>query len=531
MFFNIQFSKAKFERLVLQYAQKRVLANENLGLGGIRIIPFDPLDFDARPEEGVIDRINLDQVELEYARGADAPRDDKVVNLPPLLLSGGREFPISSTIDIAVLQALCTISIYVVRKSDLIEAGIEGVHESKFVQFRIQVVFKVNQPQLNSNFLLLQFSPTGIRFGLGGLFADMEDIDNPVLRELGEELLEIMQENSEEWFPVVRFPVSDLEEALGGLQFWNAGIRMGSNVVDIQLQVDASDLNSTFRAGMNSFNQWETDWTDYYSNTLMDKTGSLDWGIFFPVDLFDQRIKDTVTTALAPRTDVILTRAPESNWEVSNVVRGEVGCFPGESGLLRTSIAVQLPGACIPWGYDMDVNISLNTSILIDEPGKIRLELRFSHEVDPGDVFVCGSLNAFLISSAGVVIGGAFGGWVGAVVGGVIGGLLGGFGTLGVILSQPIPSLSSPMLTRIEGEDNAYFAEIEIEPITNSILGEVAITSVTPCHNGIFAGGLLRENPGIAERLPAGNLVFLAGGNLVGLLVQKMGLLLILLLN
>ncbi|MEJ2737752.1 MAG: hypothetical protein P8189_30060 [Anaerolineae bacterium] len=509
MYLNIQFSQDKFQRMILHYVRKKVLTNENLGLGGIRSIPFSPLSGSVPPEDGVIDHITIDEIELDYPRGSGLLRDTATINLPPLLLTRGRGFPITSTINISQLLAYCNISVYAIRLTDLETAGLDSSPASAFTRFQIQVTFKVTQPTISGGNLLINFIPLGIGFGLGRVYIPADELENEDVQDLADDLLQIMQDNAEEWFPPVSFPIDTLDEAFGtGLRIWNAGIRKSGSLIDLQLQADRDDIHSTFgSSGNNTFNSWVDEWSTYFTNPVTSRLGSLDWGVFFPFEMFDNRIKDTVTSALSGRDDVVLDTPPESSWHITNTSAGATGCFPGEAGSVRTHIAVHLPGACIPWGYDMDVNLTLVTEASIPRPGIVRLELRASHEVDPGDVFVCGSLNAFLLSGAGVVIGGVFGGWVGAVVGGVIGGLLGGFTTMGVILSQPLPALNSPMLTRIDGEENAYYTEIEIDPIHNRVLGNVAITDLTPCHDGLFGGGTLDEDPGILAFLPEGSLV------------------------
>lgn len=509
MYLNIQFSQEKFQRMILHYVRKKVLANENLGLGGIRSIPFNPFDNSAPLEEGVIDHITIDEIELDYPRGAGAPRDTAMINLPPLLLTRGRGFPIASDIDIPQLLAYCNISVYAVRLTDLETAGLDRPPASAFTRFQVQVTFNVTQPAISGGNLLINFIPLGIGFGLGSIYIQADELENEDVRELADDLLQLMQDNAEEWFPAVSFPVANLDEAFGtGLRIWNAGIRKSGSVIDLQLQADREDIHSAFRSGISSFNFWVDEWSTYFTNSVIPRLGSLDWGVFFPFEMFDNRIKDAVTSALLSKDEVVLNAPPESSWHITNTSAGTSGCFPGEAGSVKTHIAVYLPGACEPWGYDMDVNLSLTTEVSIPRPGILRLELRASHEVDPGDIFVCGSLNAFLFSGAGVAAGGVFGGWVGGVIGGVIGGLFGGFATMGVILSRPLSALNSSMLTRIDGEENAYYIEIEIDPVNNRILGNVAITDLTPCQDGLFSGGTLNENPGILAFLPEGSLAF-----------------------
>lgn len=506
MFANIQISESKFKSIIHDYVQNAVLTNQSLGLDGIRDISFEPLNPDALPEPGVIDHIEIEEISFNYPRVSMTPLDTITINTPPLAGIGGFvPIPQTSTLEIRQLLVLCNISVFCIRVIDLEASGLASA--SEFVRFDIQAVFNVNQPVIESSRLALRFIPTGINFGLGGIYVAAEDLDNPDVQELAEDLLQIMEDNAEEWFPPIRFPIGNLDEVFGaGLSVWNAGLRVNNGVIDLQLQIGSSDtITWVFDSPIAA--TWIDQWDNYYSSSINNRLSGLDWGVYFPFELFKRRIAATVETSLEGRDNVVLNAVPTSSWNVTGMPPTGT-CFPGGQGNVETHIPVHLPGACIPWDYDMDVNLQLETSISLPRPGVLRLDLVASHEVDPGDVFVCGSLNALLFAGAGVAIGGVFGGWIGAVVGGIIGGLTGGFTTLGIILDQDIPSLTTSSLEAVEGEENTYFIEIEIDPNENEIFGTFSITSVFPCRDGLIAGGSLTESDSTYLPLPTGSLSF-----------------------
>ncbi len=507
MILNIQFSTSKFQSVLLAYAKNEVLTSQRLNLDGIKNIPFDPADASATTEPGVIDRIEIEDILLDYLPPSVVPPDTKAINTPPITLFGGLDpLPQFTNISVRNPVALVNISVYAIRVSDLETVGLNQASDSEYTKFDVQAVFKISQPAISGGNLSLAFSPIAINFGLFGNYIPSGSLPSEAAQQLGEDLLQTMIDNAAAWFPPISFPINNLDSVFGaGLTVWNAGLRVSNGVVDLQLQVERDDL-ITFLGFPDSVpGAWVALWNSYFSATLRNRLVGIDWGVFFPTELFDRRVASTLESALAGRSNVVLNSRPTSTWSVSNMTEGG-GCLPGEIGTLDTRFAVHLPGACVPWGYDMDVNLTLLTTVSVPRAGVLRLDLVASHEVDPGDVFVCGSLNAMLLAGGGLTIGGVFGGWIGAVVGGILGGLLGGFGTMGAILAQDIPPLSTPELTAVDGTNNAYFAEIEIEQIENRVLGTIGITTVIPCEDGLMAGGNLTELPALFQRLPSGRL-------------------------
>jgi hypothetical protein len=94
VFVNIQISESTFTGFIRDYVQNAALTNPNLGLDGIRVIPFDPVDPSSR-EPRVFDHIEIDAVSFEYARRSEET-ETITINTPPLSAIG-RFVPIPQT--------------------------------------------------------------------------------------------------------------------------------------------------------------------------------------------------------------------------------------------------------------------------------------------------------------------------------------------------------------------------------------------------------------------------------------------------
>ena len=510
MFVSIQFSEGKFESIVRTYVENAVLTSSNLGLDGIQVFSFTPLDPESEEEPGVIDHIEIEEIDIAYFTGSNALRIPFTVLSPPgFVFLGSTPSPSQTQIEFNTPVVLCNIGAYIIRVTDLEANGLAAANASEYVKFNIQAVFQVNAPIIDDRAISLNFEPIEIKFGLGGIYVDPSEIPSAAAQRFAQRLLQVMQDNATEWFPPIRFPIGNLNTVIGDdMRVWNAGIRLNSGAIELRLQVEKASLMDFPFLGFTTYAvAWADSWSNYFSSSLINRLGALDWIVHFPFELLEKRVADTVESALARRTTVVLNQRPSSQWNVVDATTSGP-CYPEAIGAIETDVAVHLPGACVPWGYDMDVNLKLYTTISIARPGVLRLDMIATHEVDPGDVFVCGSLNASLLAGGGVAIGGVFGGWIGAIVGGIAGGLLGGFTTLGIILDQDIPSIANRTLLSVEGQNNAYYTEIEIEPTTNRVLGNIAITTTFPCDDGLVAGGTLTDIDLRFEPLPNGQLSF-----------------------
>tara|TARA_R110002124_G_scaffold138576_6_gene302257 strand:+ start:202237 stop:205080 length:2844 start_codon:yes stop_codon:yes gene_type:complete len=508
MYINIQFSESKFESIVRSYVANAVLTSSNLGLDGIQEIKFDPFDSSTGTEPGVIDHIEVEEIDIDYLPGNAVPAVPFTIFTPPgFVFLGTPPVPSQNIISINSPVVLCNIAAYVIRVADLEASALSQAPTSAYVKFDLQAVFQITPPTITGSNISLVFTPIQIRFGLGGNYIPSEDIEIEYVQNFANRLLQIMQNNAATWFPPVVFPINNLNSVFGsGYRVWNVGLRLNNGVIDLRLQIEQTSLREFFFiSGLTYAPEWISNWTSYFSDSLTNRLNGLDWGVYFPFELFERRIADTVESSLAGRTNVVLNQRPTSQWNILGAT-STGPCYPEARAAIRTQVAVHLPGACIPWGYDMDVNLNLTTNVTLSRPGLLRLDLVVSHEVDPGDTFVCGSLNALLTATGGVAIGGVFGGWIGAIVGGIVGGLAGGFTTLGLILEQDIPNIATSDLIAVEGAENTYYTEIEIAETTNQVLGSIAITRIFPCGDGLVAGGLLTELENNFEPLPDGNI-------------------------
>jgi enamine deaminase RidA (YjgF/YER057c/UK114 family) len=177
---------------------------------------------------------------------------------------------------------------------------------------------------------------------------------------------------------------------------------------------------------------------------------------------------------------------PRSDWNVPPLAEDGGPCNPdGQAGML-TRFEITAIDACPPFDIDIDADIDLDISFALSRRGALRVELRQDMSISRWDSFRCGLANSHLAAFAGLTIGGVVGGWIGAAIGAAVLGVAAGIGTVALVLGQDAPSLESGSISPIDGEEDAYFTEVEIPLPSGGPLGGMRVVDLTPCNDGLL---------------------------------------------
>ena len=495
MLVNIQISRDRIGEIIRNYVENAVLRSPDLGLGGIQDIPFDFSSTNLNPstEPGVVDHIDLGPISFEIGTG-DRFRDNFSVNLPPARIPDPlidppyyirTPSPVSETFQDVV--ALCNVQIFCIRQSDLESSGhggLDPVAPERVVTFHGQVVVIIRQPTITGSNLSIALEPVGIKIGI----PNPGDPSNPftyvdatgIPGSPANQVLSAMQSHRREWFPPLSFSVGDISGTLeGGLSLWNAGLRLGEGVLDLQLQLEPSGYYiPVTESASTEWTVWELQWQGFPDSTAPNELGSLDWGVFFWQETIFDVIKSSVKSGLGGQPGLTVGQIA-STWSVVDADGHPAA--PGSAGSharINTTIAVH---SANPWPWGIDMNVHVRSDITLDG-SDMRFDMQFSMEPQAGSLV----LDAFTAAFFADILGPATGETLGT---GLVDGLKAGFTLIAVAYLWPIPRLDSYDSTLHHVEGNHYYVSVPIPTTENEVLGTLRPAQCVARADGLLLGG------------------------------------------
>ncbi len=492
---DVQLATAPLREKLRTEVEREILSIASPGVDGIRSLPFGALG-SLSMESGVVDHLRLQSVQMERARRATpAPFP---IRLPPRSSFPGLPIPSSEAeprveeIPVPPVLVRCVFGVGCVRLRDLREGGTSPTPLAAMTEVQVRVTLIMEQPTWIGSTVRVGFRLEGVEVGMAGIFPDPGTLGDEV--EAGvSELTQRIREATLGRLPRIELPLGAVASQVGpDHRLWNAGFTLNAACLTIRLQFGAVGLTDWGTTGAT----WVAAWQDFFRLPPPSRLGDRHWGVFLPSAFLARRIEGSVAGSFAGRTDVSLSRdaPPRSRWSVVGTDPASVGpCHPGGQARIRTEFGIRVHGACIPWGFDMGAHVSLDMGVSMPRAGTLRLDVTLGHEVDHAEAALCAILNSTLLALATFTIGGALGGWVGAAIGGAVGGVTGGVATLAVIYTRTAGNLSREDFRQVEGTENQYYVEVELGLPTNPFLGNLRVSELVACEDGLTMRGVWTE--------------------------------------
>lgn len=500
MDFDIQFNFRVFRSEIRRTIERRVQQMEQL-TGGVVQIPFDLVNSLDR-EPAVVNHIEFADEDVTIGPATGSMDRSLVTIALPTQFPFGSASPLSST-QISVTQMLLSVAarVFFVRVTDLVTSGRTPTPRHRMLEVRLRTNYLIVQPPPPEP-EQTTFEP-GLRFlsldvGIGSLFRPIESLPEGfqaelmMLEDLFSRVAPTLNISLRHLLNVLNRDSSTTSENSYRLVNW--GIRARNDITTIRIQV---------KRGIDwGFPEMRIrHWSQFYDlpNAVTYHLAGNDWAMFMPKEYITNRVHSAIEAAFASRSDLLINadNQPRTDWIVRDESGAGIasGCVAGGSLQPVTRFSIKAPGACIPWGYDIDANIRLDLSIEIvrkHDALQLRVSIFLNHSVDEGDAAFCTFLNATLVGGGGAVIGATFGGWVGAIVGGIIGNLSGGIATLAVIYSRSPGRIDSLEPLRDEHGspiENAYFMDVTLQAFQSDLFGWLEPSNLIACTNGLAIGG------------------------------------------
>jgi hypothetical protein len=533
MVIDFQISERRLLQILKINIERNVFAREDLGLGGIRNLFFfrDLAALFRREystEEGVVNSIRINTISFDNPRSAGLLPEMTTFSTPPQApftsvfgfpLPPVTATPLTIAVPPVVVKAL--VDVHCVKRSDLDAAGGNPVAADRTTTIQLSLIYKVAPPASVDGSITLQPELLSVKLGINPLFIQAPAAG--ILMELNPEeqlaafreanfgleyiesdedagqildlLLLLNSEANRALFAIPAIPLNtsafaDTLNSLipgGGFRLWNAGIRRNSGIFHLRLQYE---LGTALDFGGILAGVFAGVWNGFFNDMLPNRLNGNDWAAFLPSEVFIRAINEQTRNGLSGRTDIVLNRdgMPRTTWNITGAMPGML-CHPGATVGMHTVFSVSALGACKPWGFNVDVNCSLDLRLSMPREGFLRTDLRLNFSPDEGDMILCSLANSFLLSSAGFIIGGTFGGYIGGAIVAAVFGVAGGIGTLVAGYAYSPGVLSLGQLQPVPGSDRDYFMETNFNFPANDSLGTITPLSIMPCNDGLTING------------------------------------------
>lgn len=544
MYLEFQISNTRLSDLIRNGIEQNLMTR-NIGFSGLLPnVPFftnviQLLNNEAESATVAVDHIRLTDVRL-FAGTLSVSTS---INVPAVFLP----IPIpprSITVNARPIRIAVTFDIHLVKQDDLIAANGNAVAsvDTMIVQCKANLAI----PPLAISGSTLAIAPTvvDVELGVAGIFINIPPASdraglgsaeqlalfrsrNRVLVRLEDETLASLYNvllliNSPTVLgnlaiPPIPLNISGIDSVLisltgagGPLRIWNVGLFVDSTRAIVRLQAAPSGLFEHFLGAGAISNLWASEWAAFFANGSTSRLGANDWSLFFPAKIFLDSLHKNIVDGVAADTRIGLSAggSPRSEWQISGGTPDtSTPCSAGSSVRVITRFAIFVPGACLPWALDVDVNVQLTITLSLRPGGTLRTDLHLDYRPDEGDLALCAIVNSHIAAAMGWIIGGALGGFVGAAITTGVLGLVGGVASIVVGYTYDPGALSlGNTLQPVPGSDRDFFVEVPIQADLSLSSARMEIAEMAACPDGLCVRG----------RIVVLDMELLLAGNLTG---------------